>query len=309
MVGSDDEKTRLLKDLAIGDFHFARRFPVPESYPITLDTTDVGGGKQSRKGLTGVNPLISGLAQLEYFKEALDVMPNELSTRRLGKIGSETKMPAVNRKNLLSGVTHVHVDASGIQIPDVADSRQVIPPSPVANLWAFCDENANEIYALSGRGYMVHGSDSERFRILKALAPYDFPMAKTTPANHPVSSDSKYAKFMFNDVLHEIEGAIPRTIGLDGQIRNPVIITAERLTINATQITEQSSRVPRVSRCSRPGSSLKMTLSKFFHQHRNRLIRDDDRRLSPIPGLENRETWGTLRDFCPRRGSRPSFGR
>ena len=130
-----------------------------------------------------------------------------------------------------------------------------------------------------------------------------------TPANHPVSSDSKYAKFMFNDVLHEIEGAIPRTIGLDGQIRNPVIITAERLTINATQITEQSSRVPRVSRCSRPGSSLKMTLSKFFHQHRNRLIRDDDRRLSPIPGLENRETWGTLRDFCPRRGSRPSFGR
>ena len=26
-----------------------------------------------------------------------------------------------------------------------------------------------------------------------------------------------------------------------------------------------------------------------------------NRRLSPIPGLENRETWGTLRDFRPRR--------
>ena len=52
-----------------------------------------------------------------------------------------------------------------------------------------------------------------------------------------------------------------------------------------------------------------MTLSKFFHQHRNRLIRDDDRRLSPIPGLENRETWGTLRDFCPRRQrASPSSG-
>ena len=47
-----------------------------------------------------------------------------------------------------------------------------------------------------------------------------------------------------------------------------------------------------------------MTLSKFFQQHRNRPIRDDDRSMSPIPGLENRETWGTLRDFCPRPGPR-----
>lgn len=244
MTGSDDDKTRLLKDLAVSDFHFARRFPLPDRYSLTLDTADVGGGKQSRKGITGVNPMISGLSQLEYFNEALDAIQTSFDTRALGKNGSKTEMPTVNRKNLLSVVTNVNVDNNGKQVPLLeGDPRRNAPPSTVANLWMFHDEKSKAIYALSGRGYMVHGSDSDKTRILKALAPYDFPMAMAMPIAATVSSDSKYAKTMFDDVLRGIENKIPTAIGLDGKMKNPVKISASQLTLNATRITERSSNL------------------------------------------------------------------
>ena len=38
---------------------------------------------------------------------------------------------------------------------------------------------------------------------------------------------------------------------------------------------------------------------QVFSSAQKPAVRDDDRRLSPIPGLENRETWGTLPRFPP----------
>ena len=45
----------------------------------------------------------------------------------------------------------------------------------------FQDDKAKANYALSGKAYMVHGSDSEKARILKALASYDFSMVSVLP--------------------------------------------------------------------------------------------------------------------------------
>ena len=84
MRGSDDEMTRLLKALSISDFHFARRFPLPDRYYLEIKQSDgwlrPGTGDTwpqtpgtARKGLALVNPMISGMGQMEYFKEALDV--------------------------------------------------------------------------------------------------------------------------------------------------------------------------------------------------------------------------------------------
>jgi hypothetical protein len=243
MAGSDDEKTRLLKDLAISDFHFARRFPVPDRYSVTLDESELGGARRTRKGLTAVNPMISGTAQLEYFQEALDAVQASFPTRRLGKDGATTKMPPVNRKNLLSVVTNVNVDSRGNQIPRTDDSRRNTVHGTIANLWAFYDERARTIYAVSGRPYMVHGSDTERRRILKALAPYDFPMAATVLVTQAPSSGSKYPKGIFSDVLNGIPREIPTAIGIDGKIRNPITVSSDELTLNATLITERSSNI------------------------------------------------------------------
>lgn len=189
MSGSDDEMTKLLKDLAVSDFHFAHRFALPDRYHVKIteeagmivasssDTIPEAGGV--RTGLALVRPDISGMHQMEYFKEALDVVEKTLPTRRLGIDGVETYMPRVNRKNLLSVITNVNVDSNGNQVPLLpGDPRRQASPSAVANLWIFHDERAKAIYAVSGRGYMVHGSDSEKTRILKTLAPHDFSMVQ-----------------------------------------------------------------------------------------------------------------------------------
>jgi len=184
MSGSDDEMTKLLKELSVSDFHFALRFPLPDRYHLKLtndgetfrassgDTMPAGDGV--RKGLALVRPDISGMGQLEYFKEALDIVEKHLPARRLGLDGVETRKPTVNRKNLLSVITTVNVDDKGNQVARVEGPPRHAAPSVVANLWMFHDAKAKAIYALSGRGYMVHGSDSDKTRILKTLAPNDF---------------------------------------------------------------------------------------------------------------------------------------
>ncbi len=193
MTGSDDEKFRLLKELAIGDFHFARRFSLPvDRYYIKLEEKNgrivsassgdiMEEGPGVMKGLALVRPDISGTHQLEYFTEALDDIEATLPTRRLGLDGPETELPKVNRKNLLHVLTHVIVDGEGNQIPQVNDPRRNSSPIPIANLWLFLDEKAQTIYALSGRAYMVHGSNNETANVLKTLAPYDFSMVRTLP--------------------------------------------------------------------------------------------------------------------------------
>ena len=254
MTGSDDEKTRLLKDLAISDFHFARRFPLPANrYYLKITEKDgvmsassgdtMEEGKDIRKGLALVRPDISGMHQMEYFAEALDAIEKSFPTRRLGIDGSGTEMPKVNRRNLLSVITNVNVDSNGNQVPRVDDPRRSSPPSAVANLWVFHDEKAKALYAVSGRGYMVHGSDSDKTRVLKALATYDFSMVKVLPATHAVSPDGKYNKDLFHDALHNIEHEIPTAIGIDGKVKNPVTISAIQLMLNATRITERSSNI------------------------------------------------------------------
>jgi hypothetical protein len=271
MSGSDDEMTRLLKELALSDFHFAHRFALPaDRYYLKINQKDgviisaesgdfMEEGDNVRKGLALVRPDISGAHQLEYFVEALDVVEKSLPTRRLGIDGVETSMASVNRENLLTLITNVKVDDEGNQVALVDDPRRRASPSAVANLWMFHDEKAKAIYALSGRGYMVHGSDSDKMRILKALAPNDFAMVRplsisdefsaNVDGKHrngvlPVSADSKYTKDLFNGVFQAIEHEIPTTIGIDGKLKNRVAISAHQLLSCSTCITDHANKAP-----------------------------------------------------------------
>jgi hypothetical protein len=259
MCGSDDEMTRLLKELAVSDFHFARRFPLPaDRYYLKLterngkivsassgDTMEEG--PDVRKGLALVRPDISGMHQMEYFREALDVVEKSLPTRRLGIDGVETQLPRVNRKNLLSVITTVNVDSDGNQVARVDDPRRNASPSAIANLWMFRDERAKAIFALSGRGYLVHGSDNDKTRILRALAPYDFQMAKTSAVPQgngvlPVASDNTYNKDVFNGVFDALDREIPAATGIDGKMRNRVSVATRTSVAIATQITERATK-------------------------------------------------------------------
>jgi hypothetical protein len=255
MTGTDDEKMALLKDLATNDFHFAHRYPLPaDRYYLKITEKDgrivsassgdfMEEGPNIRKGVALVRPDISGGRQIEYFTKALDVIVKSLPTRCLGMNGPQTEMPKVNLGNLLTVITNVNVDDRGNQVPHVDDARRSSPRSAVANLWMFHDERARAIYALAGRGYMVHGSDSEKARILKSLAPYDFPMARALPVTSAVSTDHKYSKTLFGDILDAIEHEIPTRIGLDGKMQNTVKISPSQLMLNATRITERSSNL------------------------------------------------------------------
>jgi len=277
MTGSDDEKTRLLKELAISDFHFARRFSLPDRYYIEMTEADgyitASSGDDTpkwqlvRRSIALVRPDISGMHQMEYFSgvgdpvaresgmQALDLVENSLPTRRIGIEGIETARPGVNRRNLLSVITNVNTDELGNQVARVDDPRRNDAPSTVANLWVFRDEKADSIYSLSGRGYMVHGSDAEKTRILKSLAPNDFRMVELLPvsdehaanvsANTPngiltIPSATEYSKDLFNGVFQAIEREIPLTIGIDGNMKNRVTISASQFMSITTQITEHA---------------------------------------------------------------------
>lgn len=254
MAGSDEEKLRLLRELAISDFHFARRFALPsDRFYVKLEKRDgriVGvssygemkEGPGIRKGLALLLPGVSHEQNMDYFTQALDEIQATLPTRRLGCDGPETEKPSVNRKNLLNVVTHVFVDSEGNQVAQVDDARRSSPASPVANLWLFHDPKAKAIHALSGRAYMLHGSETETVTVAKALAPYDFSMVKGLPIPDefsatvdgetrkglvPLSSNGKYSRQLFNGVFQSFEREIPRTIGIDGKIANPTTVSAD----------------------------------------------------------------------------------
>jgi hypothetical protein len=167
-------------------------------------------------------------------------------------------MAKVNRRNLLSVITNVNLNDQGTQLARVEDSRRNSPPSPVANLWMFHDDKADAIYAIAGRPYMVHGAESEKTRILKALAPYDFALANASPLPDgfsaavagktrngviSVAPDGKYSKGIFSGVLEGFEHRIPAAIGIDGKIKNRVTVSSGKMPLLATRITERASNV------------------------------------------------------------------
>jgi WD40 repeat protein len=285
MKGSDDEMTRLLKILSVSDFHFAQRYPLPDRYYLETSVSDgtfraITGdeaGIQSeaekkqaleaiqarrparRHGLALVNPQISGMKQMEYFKEALDAMQASLPARRLGIDSSTTRTQTVNRRNLLSVITRVIVDEQGNQVAQVDDPRRSQPPSAAVNLWMFHDEKANAIYAVSGRGYMVHGSESDQARVLKALAPYDFSIVEAMPLPEAlvaivdgqarkgvlaVTADDKYEIDLFSVVFHAIDHEIPTAVGIDRKTKNRVTTVASQSRSIATRITERERGEP-----------------------------------------------------------------
>jgi hypothetical protein len=252
MSGTDDEMTRLLKELAMSDFHFARRFPLPDRYYVKVtadggwlsassgDAEPVGG--RVRRGVALVRPDISGMHQVEYFKEALDAVERNLTPRRLGIDGAETRTPTVNRRNLLSVITTVNVDDNGNQVAVVDDPRRNASPSAVVNLWMLHDEKAQAVYALSGRGYMLHGSDNDKTKVLNQLAPNDFSMANAIrmPAL-AVSADGTYRRDLFDEVYRAIDQEISTAVSIDGKPCNRVTINAHHSLSVATRITEAAN--------------------------------------------------------------------
>ncbi|MEZ4599012.1 MAG: hypothetical protein R2940_04400 [Syntrophotaleaceae bacterium] len=270
MTGSDEEKLKWLRELAISDFHFARRFALPsDRFYVELMKQDgrimgvrsyaeMKDGPDILKGLALWLPDASHEENMDYFTHALDEIQTTLPTRRLGCDGPEAPRPSVNRKNLLNVLTHVFVDSEGNQVAQVDDARRNSPASPVANLWLFHDPKAKAIHALSGRAYMLHGSEPENVTVAKALAPYDFSMAKGFPVPDefsatvngktrnglvPLSSDGKYSRQIFNSVFESFECDIPQTIGIGGKIRNPTTVSADGIRAVSTLITERSSNV------------------------------------------------------------------
>lgn len=267
MSGSDDEMTKLLKELAVSDFHFARRFPLPDRYYLNVSEEDgvfrassgdtAPTGKKVRKGLALVRPDISGMHQMEYFKEALDVAETSLPSRPLGVNGAKARVPTVNRKNLLSVITTVNVDSNGNQVALVDSPYKAEPPKAAICLWAFNDDQARAIYAVSGRGYMLHGSNSDKTRALKALALNDYSMATALPIAESMSANvngvakkgvlaaspgDTYSKSLFDDVFQSIENEIPAMIGVDGKIKNKTSIKARDLMVISTQVTEHADK-------------------------------------------------------------------
>ena len=262
MKGSDAEMTSLLKVLSISDFHLARRFPVPDRYTLNFKEEDgsfraiAADGGTGRQGLTLVQPMISGMAQMEYFKEALDATQASIPARRIGLQSSETRTPTVNRKNLLSVITSVIVDDQGNQIAKVDDSRRTQVPSVSTNLWLLQDRSEQAVFALSGRGYMIHGSDSDKTRVLKALAPHDFAMVESfavpekfgnSSEAHPgaflltTPSGNTYSKDLFGKVFAAIEKEVPTSIGIDGKMSNSVSVSARSALSVATKITDHGA--------------------------------------------------------------------
>jgi hypothetical protein len=268
MRGTDDEMLAVLKALSISDFHLARRFPLPDRYYLEINnsmgefrasTGDAGPGSptNARKGLALVNPTISGMRQMEYFKEALDAVQASLPTRRLGINGDVIDAPTVNRKNLLSVITGVGVDDRGNQHAQVEDARRTQIPPVATNLWMFRDEREKAIFAMSGRGYMIHGTENEKARVLKALSPFDYAMvdALSVPERFavpaagnpsfrflPASSDNRYSKDLFQSVFETIERQVPKSVGIDGKIKNNVSISARSAFSTATLLIERKGR-------------------------------------------------------------------
>jgi hypothetical protein len=261
MSGSDDEMTALLKELSVSDFHFAERFPLPAHYHLKVweeggqlrastGSDSVRPGEQVRKGLALVRPDIAGMKQMEYFSEALDAVEKALPTRRVGMEGSQTRKPTVNRRNLLSVITTVNVDDKGNQVAKVDDHRRSTLPEPTVNLWMFCDDTAKAIYALSGRGYMIHGSESERTRTLKKLATLEFSLAASLPVPDRFATngtlvvlpDNSYNRDAFDDVYRAIDNEVPTAVGIDGKVKNTVTVATRQSMSIATLITEHTNK-------------------------------------------------------------------
>jgi hypothetical protein len=251
MSGSDDEMTQLLKELSASDFHFARRFRLPDRYYVEMEekdgvfrasSGDFGPtGKNVKKGLALVRPDISGMNQLEYFKEALDAIEKELPRRPLGLKGGVAPVPPVNRKNLLSVITTVIVSADGKQAARLPNPAKSGKPETALCLWAFNDQSTGSIYAVSGRGYMIHGSTADRDRILKALAPNDFRLAETFAVTQPArilgaNCDSS----LFESVFAAVDQGIPERTGIGGKFKNTVSFRSAQSSCHAVKVTERS---------------------------------------------------------------------
>jgi len=196
MSGSDDEMTGLLKELSVSDFHLADRFPLPSRYYVQVKEESgqfrASSGDNEpdwpnvRRGVALVRPDIAGMQQIEYFKEALDAFERTLPARSLYPMGDEMRTSTVNRSNLLSVITTVDVDEDGNQVAKLVATRKSSTPSTITNLWLSHDEKAGAIYALSGRAYLIHGSDSDKARVTKRLA-HDFSLTSQllVPAGSP----------------------------------------------------------------------------------------------------------------------------
>jgi tetratricopeptide (TPR) repeat protein len=239
MSGSDVEMTRLLKELAISDFHFAQRFPVPDRYSLELED-EVDGNRSTRKGICAADPAMSRHDQLKYFKEALDEVEAELPTRRMDGQGTARLPPPINRKNLLFVITSVAVFDDGRQLALVDHPLRNRPVSAATNLWAFADAKTKTIHELSGRAYMVHGSERDRDRVLTALSPFDFSLARTTANTLAVSSDGEYDKSVFDGVFQSIDGSIPPLIGIDKKVKNRAAVSARGSRLLATLMVERA---------------------------------------------------------------------
>ena len=256
MSGSDDEMTKLLKELSISEFHLADRFPLPNRYYVQVKE-ESGQFRASSgdnepdwakvmRGVALVRPDISGMRQLEYFTEALDAFEKTLPARKLDSVGRETRTPEVNRRNLLSVITTVDVSEDGTQVAKVETPPRSAAPSPITNLWLSHDERTGAIYSLSGRPYLIHGSDKDKARVLNKLA-YDFSLTRQVPIPAgSVRPDSVYSKDLFQEVFATIEGGTHTHSAVNGKTTNSIQITPQQSYLEAMQVNESTSRLTRV---------------------------------------------------------------
>ena len=109
------------------------------------------------------------------------------------------------------------------------NTTAVINPEVCINLWAYLDEQAGYISRVAGRGYVLTGTDNEKFATLHMLAKTDFliapwlPIPKnvtvvtengtlngmTTPA---VLNESSSFNTIFEQVFLQIDQTIPKQL-------------------------------------------------------------------------------------------------
>lgn len=109
----------------------------------------------------------------------------------------------------------------------------VINPEVCVNLWAYLDEQTGYIPRVSGRGYVMTGTDNDKLATLHTLAKTDFliapwlPIPKnvkvvtengtlngmTTPA---VLNDSASFNAIFEQVFRQIDRTIPKQLKFNG---------------------------------------------------------------------------------------------
>jgi len=254
--GNDDDKFAFLNAFAPFDFHFAHRYPIPKGFTVHL--TGTGGPPIERSGLMVPNPAIE---YLDCFQDAWEPLESSLPVHPIGSGGKTSAKAPLQTNNLLNVHTYVEVDEQGRQVAKVTNPQFSGQPAKLLlSRWAFADEASSRVFALAARAYLAVGNESQLDRLLAALAPDDYLLARRMPVasgSAVQAADVSSDKTLFNDVLRDLQQNVP--VGYVDWVRETTAKYAfrpEDATARTTVVTEnQQAKVRTAPPTASAGSS------------------------------------------------------